>query len=147
MAVAQLYFHLAPKAEVGVIAKALVRLLRSHRSVAPGLWWSPILPPQLVGPMGSPRTLGETPKKPIPAGTSGWGELPKKRAFWPGPVQTWGGSIVVAPVWWWVLPRLRRDLRGGVWPCPADGRPLFVPTARCSMSCCRTWPPCPSNGG
>uniref|UniRef100_A0A4W6C5V3 AP-3 complex subunit beta n=1 Tax=Lates calcarifer TaxID=8187 RepID=A0A4W6C5V3_LATCA len=31
MAVAQLYFHLAPKAEVGVIAKALVRLLRSHR--------------------------------------------------------------------------------------------------------------------
>ncbi|NXI22442.1 AP3B2 protein, partial [Sterrhoptilus dennistouni] len=33
MAVAQLYFHLAPKAEVGVIAKALVRLLRSHRSV------------------------------------------------------------------------------------------------------------------
>ncbi|KAM6119270.1 LOW QUALITY PROTEIN: AP-3 complex subunit beta-2 [Pterocles gutturalis] len=32
MAVAQLYFHLAPKAEVGVIAKALVRLLRSHRS-------------------------------------------------------------------------------------------------------------------
>lgn len=33
MAVAQLYFHLAPKAEVGVIAKALVRLLRSHRCV------------------------------------------------------------------------------------------------------------------
>uniref|UniRef100_G1SR17 AP-3 complex subunit beta n=1 Tax=Oryctolagus cuniculus TaxID=9986 RepID=G1SR17_RABIT len=33
MAVAQLYFHLAPKAEVGVIAKALVRLLRSHREV------------------------------------------------------------------------------------------------------------------
>uniref|UniRef100_A0A670JR09 AP-3 complex subunit beta n=1 Tax=Podarcis muralis TaxID=64176 RepID=A0A670JR09_PODMU len=33
MSVAQLYFHLAPKAEVGVIAKALVRLLRSHRSV------------------------------------------------------------------------------------------------------------------
>lgn len=31
MAVAQLYFHLAPKVEVGVIAKALVRLLRSHR--------------------------------------------------------------------------------------------------------------------
>lgn len=31
MAVAQLYFHLAPKAEIGVIAKALVRLLRSHR--------------------------------------------------------------------------------------------------------------------
>ncbi|XP_075753622.1 AP-3 complex subunit beta-2 isoform X3 [Pelodiscus sinensis] len=42
MAVAQLYFHLAPKAEVGVIAKALVRLLRSHRpadgspSLSPG---------------------------------------------------------------------------------------------------------------
>ncbi|PWA24462.1 hypothetical protein CCH79_00011759, partial [Gambusia affinis] len=33
MAVAQLYFHLAPKAEVGVIAKALVRLLRSHCEV------------------------------------------------------------------------------------------------------------------
>lgn len=33
MAVAQLYFHLAPKAEVGVIAKALVRLMRSHRLV------------------------------------------------------------------------------------------------------------------
>jgi len=31
--VAQLYFHLAPKAEVGVIAKALVRLLRSHSEV------------------------------------------------------------------------------------------------------------------
>uniref|UniRef100_A0A8C9VJJ3 AP-3 complex subunit beta n=1 Tax=Scleropages formosus TaxID=113540 RepID=A0A8C9VJJ3_SCLFO len=36
MAVAQLYFHLAPKAEVGVTAKALVRLLRSHRSVLMG---------------------------------------------------------------------------------------------------------------
>ncbi|XP_072554582.1 AP-3 complex subunit beta-2-like isoform X1 [Paramormyrops kingsleyae] len=33
MAVAQLYFHLAPKAEVVVIAKALVRLLRSHSEV------------------------------------------------------------------------------------------------------------------
>ncbi|XP_034391831.1 AP-3 complex subunit beta-2 isoform X1 [Cyclopterus lumpus] len=33
MAVAQLYFHLAPKVEVGVIAKALVRLLRSHSEV------------------------------------------------------------------------------------------------------------------
>ncbi|XP_062819549.1 AP-3 complex subunit beta-2 isoform X7 [Anolis carolinensis] len=33
MSVAQLYFHLAPKAEVGVIAKALVRLLRSHSEV------------------------------------------------------------------------------------------------------------------
>ncbi|XP_034004960.1 AP-3 complex subunit beta-2 isoform X2 [Trematomus bernacchii] len=33
MAVAQLYFHLAPKAEIGVIAKALVRLLRSHSEV------------------------------------------------------------------------------------------------------------------
>lgn len=40
MAVAQLYFHLAPKAEVGVIAKALVRLLRSHRCVRP----APALP-------------------------------------------------------------------------------------------------------
>ncbi|XP_048829268.1 LOW QUALITY PROTEIN: AP-3 complex subunit beta-2-like [Brienomyrus brachyistius] len=33
MSVAQLYFHLAPKAEVVVIAKALVRLLRSHSEV------------------------------------------------------------------------------------------------------------------
>ncbi|KAM3870437.1 AP-3 complex subunit beta-2 isoform 2-T2 [Diretmus argenteus] len=33
MAVAQLYFHLAPKVEIGVIAKALVRLLRSHSEV------------------------------------------------------------------------------------------------------------------
>ncbi|XP_015673933.1 AP-3 complex subunit beta-2 isoform X1 [Protobothrops mucrosquamatus] len=33
MSVAQLYFHLAPKAEVGVIAKALVRLLRNHSEV------------------------------------------------------------------------------------------------------------------
>ncbi|XP_029431527.1 AP-3 complex subunit beta-2-like [Rhinatrema bivittatum] len=33
MAVAQLYFHLAPKAEIGVIAKGLVRLLRSHSEV------------------------------------------------------------------------------------------------------------------
>ncbi|XP_076204797.1 AP-3 complex subunit beta-2-like [Aptenodytes patagonicus] len=31
MAVAQLYFHLAPKVEVGVIAKVLVQLLRNHR--------------------------------------------------------------------------------------------------------------------
>lgn len=57
MAVAQLYFHLAPKAEVGVIAKALVRLLRSHRSVAPGLWWCPTPSPQLLEPMGSSKTL------------------------------------------------------------------------------------------
>lgn len=57
MAVAQLYFHLAPKAEVGVIAKALVRLLRSHRSVALGFWWCPTPPPQLLEPMGSSKTL------------------------------------------------------------------------------------------
>lgn len=63
MAVAQLYFHLAPKAEVGVIAKALVRLLRSHRSVAPWLWWCPIPPPQLLEPMGSSKTLSERPPK------------------------------------------------------------------------------------
>lgn len=31
MSVAQLYWHLAPKHEVGVITKSLVRLLRSHR--------------------------------------------------------------------------------------------------------------------
>lgn len=47
MAVAQLYFHLAPKAEVGVIAKALVRLLRSHRSVVTGLGCSGSLPHHL----------------------------------------------------------------------------------------------------
>lgn len=57
MAVAQLYFHLAPKAEVGVIAKALVRLLRSHRSVTLGLWWSPTTPPQLSEHMGSSKAL------------------------------------------------------------------------------------------
>lgn len=33
MSVAQLYHHLAPKSEVNVIAKALIRLLRSHREV------------------------------------------------------------------------------------------------------------------
>ncbi|XP_072167067.1 AP-3 complex subunit beta-2-like isoform X2 [Diadema setosum] len=33
MAVAQLYHHIAPKNEVGLIAKPLVRLLRSHREV------------------------------------------------------------------------------------------------------------------
>ncbi|KAG9331277.1 hypothetical protein JZ751_019544 [Albula glossodonta] len=33
MAVAQLYFHLAPRAEVCVIAKAMVRLMRSHSEV------------------------------------------------------------------------------------------------------------------
>ncbi|XP_025190462.1 AP-3 complex subunit beta-2 isoform X2 [Melanaphis sacchari] len=33
MSVAQLYHHLAPKSEVNVISKALIRLLRSHREV------------------------------------------------------------------------------------------------------------------
>lgn len=33
MAVVQLYHHLAPKNEVLVVAKALIRLLRSHREV------------------------------------------------------------------------------------------------------------------
>lgn len=33
MAVAQLYHHLAPKADVIVVARALIRLLRSHREV------------------------------------------------------------------------------------------------------------------
>lgn len=33
MSVAQLYHHLAPKTEVHNIAKALIRLLRSHREV------------------------------------------------------------------------------------------------------------------
>ncbi|CAL8277106.1 unnamed protein product [Merluccius merluccius] len=33
MAVAQLYWHLAPTHEVGVVTKSLVRLLRSHREV------------------------------------------------------------------------------------------------------------------
>ena len=33
MGVAQLYHHLAPRGEVIVVAKALIRLLRSHREV------------------------------------------------------------------------------------------------------------------
>ncbi|KAM9330979.1 AP-3 complex subunit beta-1 [Gastrophryne carolinensis] len=33
MAVAQLYWHLAPKSETSLVAKSLVRLLRSHREV------------------------------------------------------------------------------------------------------------------
>ncbi|XP_044302273.1 AP-3 complex subunit beta-1 isoform X2 [Varanus komodoensis] len=33
MAVAQLYWHVAPKSEVGIVAKSLVRLLRSNREV------------------------------------------------------------------------------------------------------------------
>ncbi|KAM9307033.1 AP-3 complex subunit beta-1 [Pholidichthys leucotaenia] len=33
MAVSQLYWHIAPKSEVGVVTKSLVRLLRSHREV------------------------------------------------------------------------------------------------------------------
>ena len=33
MGVAQLYHHLAPRTEVMVVAKALIRLLRSHREV------------------------------------------------------------------------------------------------------------------
>lgn len=66
MAVAQLYFHLAPKAEVGVIAKALVRLLRSHRCVPappqpqlapPHFWslgtWCHRPPPSPPAPCGS----------------------------------------------------------------------------------------------
>lgn len=31
MAVAQLYWHLAPKTEVSIVTKSLVRLLRNHR--------------------------------------------------------------------------------------------------------------------
>lgn len=33
MAVAQLYHHLAPRSEVAIVGKALIRLLRSHREV------------------------------------------------------------------------------------------------------------------
>lgn len=33
LAVAQLYYHLAPRNEMGVVAKAMIRLLRSHREV------------------------------------------------------------------------------------------------------------------
>lgn len=33
LAVAQLYYHMAPKNEIGVIAKSLIRLLRNHREV------------------------------------------------------------------------------------------------------------------
>jgi AP-3 complex subunit beta len=31
MSVAQLYYHCAPKTEVTVVAKSLIRLLRSHK--------------------------------------------------------------------------------------------------------------------
>lgn len=109
----------------------------------------PTLPLQLAGPIGNPKTLGEIPKKPIPAGTSGLGKLPKKRAFFlaqPSPGMGWqhrgGTSLVVGPA-----PSSQGLAGGVVQPCPADSGPLLVPTARCSMSCCRTWPPCPSNGG
>ncbi|XP_041375514.1 AP-3 complex subunit beta-2-like [Gigantopelta aegis] len=33
MAVAQLYYHCAPKAEVGVVSKSLIRLLRNHKEI------------------------------------------------------------------------------------------------------------------
>jgi len=33
MAVSQLYYHCAPRAEVSIVAKALVRLLRGRREV------------------------------------------------------------------------------------------------------------------
>uniref|UniRef100_A0A131YK87 AP-3 complex subunit beta n=1 Tax=Rhipicephalus appendiculatus TaxID=34631 RepID=A0A131YK87_RHIAP len=33
MAVAQLYYHLAPRAEVALVVKSLIRLLRSHREI------------------------------------------------------------------------------------------------------------------
>ena len=33
MAVAQIYYYIAPKNEAQIVAKALVRLLRSHRYV------------------------------------------------------------------------------------------------------------------
>ncbi|GFO30668.1 Ap-3 complex subunit beta [Plakobranchus ocellatus] len=33
MAVAQLYHHCAPKSEVGIVAKSLIRLLRSHKEI------------------------------------------------------------------------------------------------------------------
>ena len=33
MGVAQLYHHLAPRSEVSLVTKAMIRLLRSHREV------------------------------------------------------------------------------------------------------------------
>jgi len=33
MAVAQLYYHLAPSADVSMVARALIRLLRSYREI------------------------------------------------------------------------------------------------------------------
>ena len=33
MAVAQLYYHLAPSADVSIVARALIRLLRSYREI------------------------------------------------------------------------------------------------------------------
>lgn len=82
MAVAQLYFHLAPKAEVGVIAKALVRLLRSHRFVAPGLWWCPTPPStSVVGTHGELQDPVRDPQK-----ADLWGHI-RLEAFleWPSP--------------------------------------------------------------
>ena len=34
MAVVQLYYHLAPQSEQGVVTKAFIRLLKGHRSVS-----------------------------------------------------------------------------------------------------------------
>ena len=45
MAVVQLYYHLAPQSEQGVVTKALIRLLRGHRFVSVCVrvcvcWWT-----------------------------------------------------------------------------------------------------------
>lgn len=84
MAVAQLYFHLAPKAEVGVIAKALVRLLRSHRCAprpAPPTQWADS--PGLAPPTPWADQSGPAPPTP-------WAGLPS-------PTRTVGRSAPAAP--------------------------------------------------
>lgn len=114
MAVAQLYFHLAPKAEVGVIAKALVRLLRSHRCVLPahaGRGGGPARPrphrglsrpcPAHTGWMGGwagppPPTLGADLPLPRPhGGMGGWAGPPRphRRLPRPCPAHTGDGWV------------------------------------------------------
>lgn len=139
MAVAQLYFHLAPKAEVGVIAKALVRLLRSHRCV-------PAPPTPSPGPAHT---------RPWPRPTSWAHQAPPPR---PSPLAHSADSssagvllLVTCPP-----PRPLLSVLGPLFlrppaaPCPCRGavqRLTVLSAVRCSTWCSRTWPPCPSSAG
>lgn len=77
MAVAQLYFHLAPKAEVGVIAKALVRLLRSHRCGQPRPLRSPspLLPTVPSSQLFGQSVFPDPPSLPPPPPVEGFRTL------------------------------------------------------------------------